>query len=78
MKTEKGKNIVIILLAVMVLVLGIMLVLLATGKISFSSNIGNNDEELLSVKIYDNLDYIYDADYKYNNRYTEFNRNIDF
>lgn len=79
MKNEKKKNIIILLLVVIILVLLVIMGLLLKNQINLSSNQGLGEnleslEEQLGIKIDDDLDYVYDANYSYNNEYTEFYR----
>ena len=54
----------IILLSILAIILIVFVVLLLTGKIDFRKN----------IKIDPDKDYVYDATYKYDNKYTEFSR----
>lgn len=79
MKNEKKKNIIILLLVVIILVLLVIMGLLLKNQINLSSNQASEEnleslEEQLGIKIDDDLDYVYDANYSYNNEYTEFYR----
>ena len=76
MKNEKKKNIIILLLVVIILVLLVIMGLLLKNQINLSSNQASEEnleslEEQLGIKIDDDLDYVYDANYSYNNEYTD-------
>lgn len=79
MKNEKGKNIIIALLMIIIILLIVVITLALTGKLTLNQNdqkTNNQDkhEETSSIKVEDDKDYVYDANYKSNNQYTEFNR----
>ena len=71
MKERKGKNIVIILMGVSIGILLLLCILFVTGTIRFDKEVNNDGKVPISnsIKINDSKDYVYDADYKYNNRY---------
>lgn len=63
MNEEKKKNLLIICLIIIILMLSTLIILLSTGVINPNVN------EIIQEK-----NYVYDADYKYNNKYTESKR----
>lgn len=80
MKNEKGKNIIIALLLIIIILLLVVIALALTGKLTPNKQETNNQdqqEETSSMKVKSNKDYVYDASYKSNNQYTEFNRPAD-
>ena len=77
---EKGKNIFIIILSIIVIGLISFIVLILTGvvKLNLNNNLTNvNNEKEESIKLDKSKDYVYDADYKYDNIYTEYVRGIE-
>ena len=78
---EKGKNNkgIIILLTVIIVILAVLCILFATDTITLNSNITNNKEKTSDnsnkkIKIDESKEYVYDAEYKYDNKYTEYDR----
>ena len=73
-KNNFGKLIIII---VVVFILAIICILFTTGIIKFGHNSDNNAPILSSdntIKLNSSKEYVYDADYKYDNKYKEFSR----
>ena len=77
---KKNNNLVIILMGVIIVILAVLCVLFSTGTIKFSGkesdvkvepNIEVGDK---LTKVDDSKDWVYDATYKYDNKYTEFKR----
>lgn len=72
---KKSKIGLIVLLVIIILGLGGYVVydkVLSTGN----QNKGNNskDDKSNSIKIEDSKEYVYDAEYKYDNKYAEYER----
>ena len=74
-KNNSGLLVGIILGLVIAAIIGVALY--SSGTISFNNKSANNNKETNnnSIKINELKDYVYDAEYKYNNKYTEYNRN---
>lgn len=77
MKKEKNNGILIVLVVIIVLLLLIILLLLTGDKEIDNKDNSIKADKLSNIKIDEDLDYIYDASYKTNNKYTEFRRPID-
>lgn len=73
MENQNRSKVVIILLTVIIILL-VLCILFATGTISFNKKVDNNPDKntSISIKVDDSKDYVYDAEYKYNNKYTEY------
>lgn len=78
---EKWKNILIIILSIIVVGLVCFIILFFTGvgktNVHDDKNTSNNDKNELNVKLNENMDYVYDANYSYGNKYTEYVRGIE-
>lgn len=78
---KKGNNLIIITLSIIVVCLIIFISLLFTGVIKLENIISsdnksqNNKEE--SIKLDSSKEYVYDANYKYENQSTEYVREFD-
>ena len=75
MKNDKGKNVLITIFVSIIILLLIIIFLIYNGTLKLEI-IQNNEEknENLNIKINENLEYVYDASYSYDNKYTEFDR----
>ena len=69
-KNNSGLLVGIILGLVIAAIIGVALY--SSGTISFNNKSANNNKETNnnSIKINELKDYVYDAEYKYNNKYT--------
>lgn len=78
-KKERGKNAFIAVLILIIIVLVALLVLQIKGKIDLKNGLQDDEtaeeKNISSIKSDDSLDYVYDANYQYDNKYTEYNRN---
>ena len=79
MEKEKNNKGVIILLTVIIVILAVLCILFSTDTISLKSNTTNNKEQASdnsnkTIKIDESKEYVYDAEYKYDNKYTEYDR----
>ena len=77
MEQNKNNKGVTALLVVLVIILSILCVLFATKTINLGRESSNNEvsnQKIESIKIDESLDYVYDAEYKYDNKYTEYTR----
>ena len=74
-KNNSGMLVGILIGLVIALLIGVCL--FATGTIGFKTTTtdnGQGSENNKSIKIDESKDYVYDAEYKYDNKYTEFDR----
>ena len=75
-KNNSGMLVGILIGIIIMLVVGIGL--FVTGTVSFKSMTTNNGQSnnsnKKSIKVDDSKDFVYDAEYKYDNKYTEFDR----
>lgn len=73
-KKNSGLVVLVIVLIVIILGLGGYIVYDKFLKDSSNVNESSNNKKVSTIKLDDDLDYVYDADYSYNNKYTEFDR----
>lgn len=79
MKKDNKKNIIILLLTIIIIILSVIIALILTGKINLNqtteeTSTKEEQQEETNIKIDKNLEYVYDANYTYNNKYIEFER----
>lgn len=86
METKKGNGVLVGILVGIIIMLLLVVGLFATNIISFNGTsirfndkLKNGTEEkgnniVKSIKLDDSKDYVYDAEYKYSNKYTEYTR----
>lgn len=78
MENEKGKNLLIVALIVIIIALATMLVLVLNGTLvppkHRNNNENNNVTKNENIKIDNTKEYVYDANYSYDNEFTQFMR----
>lgn len=79
MEKEKNNSIVVFLI-MLVVVLIVVVALFMFGTFDLNNNKNEKstkDDKVVSIKLDDTKDYVYDANYKYANKYSEFSRGTD-